>query len=203
MGGDSQGIGSLKQLIDAISACDRCELAKYRVKLVPGYGPPNAKIFVVGEAPGLEAESQRKPFVGMYEPVIAGWLDYLELRRKDIYITNAVKCVLRGRNGKVRRDGVGPVGRSLLACRHWLILELRLVKPKIVVTLGWAAIQSLLGVSSIVAFRQQGYWREVNDLFYFTLYHPASGQRGGITKMPDDTKEDLDRLRTLLEQVDC
>ena len=82
MGGDSQGIGSLKQLIDAISACDRCELAKYRVKLVPGYGPPNAKIFVVGEAPGLEAESQRKPFVGMYEPVIAGWLDYLELRRK-------------------------------------------------------------------------------------------------------------------------
>ena len=184
-------IGSLKELASAILVCQRCELNKYGSKPVPGDGPSNAKLFIVGEAPNREAELEGRPFVGWTGRIITQWLDYIGLSREEVYMTNAVKCVLREKHGKIRTNGLGPF--NLVDCQYWLKKELEIVNSKIIVTVGAAALNSLLN-TSVGKFHEEGFCQKVKGRFYCALFHPSRHS----VPLRDDDRKILDQVRSLL-----
>lgn len=192
-----QKIQCLEELANAIRDCDQCQLRERGSKPVPGHGAKDAKVFVVGEAPNREAELQGQPFVGGIERGLARRLEYLALRREEVYVTNAVKCVLRDKRGEVR-TGYGPSGEEILACRDWLLQEVRLVRPKILLTIGWAAAQSAFE-AAVGKVQNQGKWLTPGGRYGFALYHFA---RSGVD-LTDDDKKVLEELRLVLSQADC
>jgi len=191
-----QRIESLAELASFLGSCNKCELRGYGSKPVPGTGASNAKLFVVGEAPSYKAELERQPFVGWTGDYLARCLEYISLPREEVYMTNAVKCALREKTGNIRRNGHGPYGQHLLACHPWLEQELHIVNSKIVLAIGWAALNALLGIS-VGTFHQKGYCQEINGRFYCAIYHP--GRHSGVLREED--KKMLDQIRSLLSSA--
>jgi DNA polymerase len=183
---------SLPQLHVAIKGCNKCHLRKLGGRPVPGYGPIGASLFVVGEAPTDRAEAQGIPFVGWTGKVLSRWLEYLGLDRDKVYLTNAVKCALRDNKGRPRTDGYGP-GMEREDCRSWLAEELNLIKPRVVLLIGWAATESVLRMPIYrVEEYETGY--EAKGRRYFAVGHPGRGRQ----LLDEGTRVTLDRLRPFL-----
>jgi uracil-DNA glycosylase family 4 len=194
-------IRSVEELSARIAICDACDLARHRIRVVPGVGPIGATVFIVGEAPNGLAETRGYPFLGISGDVLDAWLSHLGLHRGQVYLTNAVKCRLRDSKGQPVSQ-YGPAGQQH-RCRRWLDIELKLIQPRVVVSLGWAAISALMPkCGSVSSFRKDGYYRKIGGLSYFALYHPsASARTYGTGAFSVDTRRDLDELRKLLDQV--
>lgn len=91
---------ALRSVVEGIRACEACQLRAYGSLLVAGYGPPRAKLFIIGIAPTVASERERKPFVGSPGFRLDCWLEYAGLTRSDAYVTNAIKCVPRTPRGE-------------------------------------------------------------------------------------------------------
>src|SRR5205823_11807184 len=111
-----------------------------------GAGPADARLMLVGEQPGDQEDLAGEPFVGAAGRVLAEALEQAGIDASRVYITNAVKHFKWTPKGK-RRIHERPNRAEVAACQHWLELELRLVKPSLVVALGATAAQALLGPS--------------------------------------------------------
>jgi uracil-DNA glycosylase family 4 len=186
-------LDSSLQLQAAIRRYNKCYLRELGGKPVPGYGPLGASLFIVGEAPNERAEAQNIPFVGWTGEVLSRWLENLGLDRDKVYMTNAVKCSLRDNKGRLRTDGLGPRGKELQECRGWLAEELNLIKPKVVLLIGWAATQSVLRMP-IYKAREYKTGYEAKDRRYFAIGHP--GRRG--VPLDKDSRVLLEQLRPFL-----
>lgn len=162
----------LGKLAKELDECKRCELTTFGGKPFVGIGNLNAKLLLVGEAPTSYAERQRRPLIGGTGSAIDKWLNYLGIEREQVFMTNAVKCVLRDKPNIARTNGYGPYGHQLSACRHWLKQEIEIVEPIIVLTVGAAALNSLIG-KSISVFHINGYCQQIGNRFYCAMYHPA------------------------------
>ena len=119
---------SLAQIALEVSTCTDCPLSENRTRAVPGEGPEDAEIMLIGEAPGFNEDQQGRPFVGAAGRVLEQLLASIDLRREDVYITNTVKC--RPSNN---RD---PLPGEMAACRRYLDRLMEVMSPKVVVTLG-------------------------------------------------------------------
>ncbi|MFB6266164.1 MAG: uracil-DNA glycosylase family protein [Halodesulfurarchaeum sp.] len=127
----------------AVDACTRCaDLVESRSRIVNGVGPLDADIVLVGEAPGVEEDARGEPFVGRSGEILDTGLEERGLDREAVRITNCVRC-----RPPENRD---PRTEELENCRRYLERELRLVDPKVVVTLGKVASEHLLGRSVAV-----------------------------------------------------
>jgi len=189
-----ESIVLLQELAKKVTVCGHCELGRLGSKPVPGKGSTNARIIFVGDAPNTQSERDGRPFVGWTGRALEQWLDYLGIPRHEVYVTNAVKCVLRESSGKADRSGYGPLSHWLLACQRWLDQERSLVEAKVIITVGAAALNSLLNVS-VSTFQAEGYSKKVKDRFYCALYHP--GRHTAV--LTDDEKKVLDEVRRLME----
>ncbi len=142
-------------------------------RIVFGEGPENAPIMLIGEAPGGQEEKEGRPFVGKAGKNLDGFLQTLELRREEIRISNVVKV----RPSKVSPRGAvsnRPPNREELAFfTPWLMEEIRLIQPKLIVTLGNTALQSLLGRDALIG-GMHGRITGCEEWRIFPLYHPAS-----------------------------
>jgi uracil-DNA glycosylase len=187
----------LKTLQNEMLLCNSCQLRKYGGQPMLGIGDINAKLFLIGEAPTVSAEKKGRPFVGGTGTAIEKWLEYLGLRTEEVFLSNAVKCVLRNPKGIARHDGYGPDGGELTGCKPWLIRELEIIKPEVILTVGWAAANSILG-KSVSAFHAGGYCQKIRDQHYCAMHHPARHPK----PMDDTDKKILDNIRTLLGGVD-
>jgi len=132
--------------------CDRCQgcaLATGRQQVVVGRGNPEARLMLIGEAPGADEDAQGQPFVGrsgqlLDQLLIAAGLD----PQRDLYICNAIKC----RPPANRR----PKPAELAACRPWLARQIGLIDPQLVVLVGATALEAVLGIKSgIIGLRGQ------------------------------------------------
>lgn len=155
---------SLSLVSDEARACTKCPLAETRTNAVPGEGPPDAAVVIIGEGPGRNEDAQGRPFVGAAGKQLDGLLAYAGLDRKDVYITNIVKC----RPPENRRPTVSEAD----ACRPYLERQLELLRPKVVVLLGDSALKRFLPDETLVSshgrlFKQAGF--EI-----FPTYHPAA-----------------------------
>jgi uracil-DNA glycosylase family protein len=115
-----------------LSACRRCDLWKHVTQAVPGAGPANASLLLVGEQPGDEEDLRGVPFVGPAGKVLDGALREVEIDRTQIYITNAVKHFKWEPRGK-RRLHRRPNTSEVSTCRGWLEQEIASVQPRVIV----------------------------------------------------------------------
>jgi uracil-DNA glycosylase family protein len=124
--------------------CTRCPLYRNATQVVPGEGPPRAPLMMVGEQPGNDEDLAGHPFVGSAGRMLDRAISDAGLKRKDIFVTNAVKHFKFEPRGK-RRLHKKPNAYEIERCKWWNNIERALVKPRLVVALGATAARSLLG----------------------------------------------------------
>ena len=144
--------------------CTQCKLAGTRTQVVYGVGNPNAGLMFIGEAPGRDEDLQGEPFVGRAGQLLTDIIKAMKLTRDDVYITNVVKCR--------PPENRNPEPDELEACRPYIRRQIAMIKPRVIVTLGKFALQSLLERSySITAAR--GQWLEYEGIKVMPTFHPA------------------------------
>jgi DNA polymerase len=182
----------LLELHGRIRACTACPLHATRTQAVPGYGPVTARIMAVGEAPGETEDREGKPFVGAAGRLLTQLLESVGLDRRDIYITNVIKCRPPG-----NRD---PEQLEVEACSHYLDEQVAMLHPQVILVLGRHALARLLpGAGSITKLHGQQVRR--GDRVYVPLYHPAAAlYNGGLLQTLQD---DMARVRGYLDEEEA
>jgi len=164
-----QRLQILAELHEGIRSCVKCPLYQSRTHAVPGEGDPQAAIMLVGEAPGEVEDRQGRPFVGPSGQFLSRLLEQNGLSREEVFITNSVKC--RPPNNRF------PHVKELEVCRqHWLLRQIELVDPKVIVLLGRAPLRQLLGEQGTVT-QLHGQFLRKDKRLYLIQYHPAAGLR--------------------------
>jgi uracil-DNA glycosylase family 4 len=136
---------SLKELENIVLNCHLCNLSKSRNRVVFGEGNPNSKIMFIGEAPGREEDIQGKPFVGRSGEILTKMIEnVLNIKREDVYITNIVKC-----RPPQNRD---PEIEEVESCKPYLLKQIEIINPTIIVTLGRIAFKYLLNNETPVSY---------------------------------------------------
>ena len=121
-------VAEMKKLNKQMSACRKCALRAECKQVVPGAGSAKAKIMFIGEAPGKKEDESGVPFVGAAGKFLDEMLGIIDLKREDVYIANAIKC-----RPPQNRD---PLPEEKEICREWLEKQIRVIQPKLIVTLG-------------------------------------------------------------------
>jgi len=152
--------------------CTRCELHQGRNQLVFGTGSPGAAIMLVGEGPGYDENRTGEPFTGDAGAILNGLLRRVELPRTDVYIANMVKCRPPGNRN--------PKEKEVAACVPFLHMQIRIVRPRVIVALGGVAGQYLSGESedARVGYLRKHDWMYCNDVTavqcpLVVTYHPS------------------------------
>lgn len=172
----------LQALAAEAADCTRCGLSSGRTNVVFGYGDPDAALMIVGEGPGQHEDEQGLPFVGRSGQLLDQLLAEIDLRREEnVYIGNVVKCRPPG-----NRD---PRQEEIDACKRYLREQLRLVDPKVVVTLGNFSSKLLLRTETgITKLRGTAY--EWWGRFLVPTFHPAAALRGS-SRVLDEMRADF------------
>jgi len=157
--------GTVEELAAEVRRCAACPLAKKRKNTVPGEGSARSGIVLVGEAPGAKEDAQGRPFVGSAGKLLAGLLKKNGLLREEVFITNTVKCRPPGNRP--------PKKEEMEACRPYLERQLRLLRPRLVCTLGNSPLHALVGAGLNIS-EVHGKLTEVGGLRFLPLYHPAA-----------------------------
>lgn len=158
-------------LRDAVAACRACSLCESRTQTVFGVGHPQARWMVVGEAPGEQEDLQGEPFVGPSGQLLDAMLRALALTRGDdgppeqrVYIANTLKCrPPRNRN---------PTPEEMLKCEPFLVRQIELVQPRIILAMGRFAVQALLRSSEPIG-KLRGRVHRYQGVPLVVTYHPA------------------------------
>jgi DNA polymerase len=157
-------LDQLGELGAIASACTKCRLAGTRTQVVYGSGSHTADLMFVGEAPGRDEDLQGEPFVGRAGQLLTDIIKAMRLTRADVYISNVVKCR--------PPENRNPEPDELDACRPYILRQIELIQPKVVVALGRFALQSLTQKSySITAVR--GEWLEHQGVRIMPTFHPS------------------------------
>jgi uracil-DNA glycosylase len=155
---------SLAQVAQEVAICTRCELHRTRKQSVPGEGPANSEIMLIGEGPGFHENEQGRPFVGAAGKFLEELLAQAGLKRSDVWIGNVVKCRPPG-----NRD---PQPEELAACDAYLERQISAINPKIIITLGRFSMGKYLTGAKISAVH--GQMRRVGNRFVIPMFHPAA-----------------------------
>lgn len=179
---DPAEIDDLDGLRGAASACTGCGLYRDATQTVFGDGPAGASVVMVGEQPGDREDLAGEPFVGPAGTLLDRALREAGIPRDEVYLTNVVKHFKFEPRGK-RRIHQRPTVGEIRACRPWLDAELRVIRPKLVVTLGATAARALLG-SSFRVSRHRGEALDWEDgMRLVPTVHPSS-----VLRAPDDRR---------------
>jgi uracil-DNA glycosylase family 4 len=178
-----------EEVVSRIHACTRCRLHAGRTNAVPGEGPLDARLVVVGEGPGANEDAQGRPFVGRAGELLNDILAAIDCPRDTVYIANVVKCR--------PPDNRKPQGDEMEACMPYLHRQLALIRPKVVLAMGATAAEALLQTrSSLGQLRNKVHDYRGTPLV--VTYHPAALLRNPNWKRP--TWDDVRIARQLLDQ---
>jgi len=179
----------LADLAREAAGCTRCPLAAQRTQVVFGVGDPEADLMFVGEAPGRDEDLRGEPFVGRSGRLLDRLMhEELGVGRDRCYIANVVKCR--------PPDNRDPKADEIATCRPYLEAQLRLIRPKVVVTLGNFSTRLLLGTDlGITKVRGRSY--PVGDWHLVPTYHPAAALRSGGVVVAE-MRADLIRAKQLV-----
>jgi uracil-DNA glycosylase family 4 len=186
-----------EKLVEEIRNCRKCPLYATRKNPVPGEGPLSARVMLVGEAPGRKEDEEGRPFVGMAGKLLTTILESKGIPRRSVYITNVVKCRPPG-----NRD---PKPEEIKACLPFLIRQIRLIKPKVIVALGRISGKTLFETAGLRwrgISRERGVPRRARiagvEVFLLATYHPAAAiYNPGLRPL---LEEDIGRIPGLLEE---
>lgn len=170
---------TLEKIREDIGDCTRCKLCEQRTNIVFGVGNPKAELVFVGEGPGRDEDIQGEPFVGRAGQLLTQMIEAMGLKRWDVYICNVVKC--RPPENRL------PEKDEIEICSPFLLRQLDVIKPKVVVALGSCAVQTLLQTKQgITGLR--GKFLPFRGTKLMATYHPAYLLRNPPAK-PDVWKD--------------
>src|SRR5215470_10821233 len=155
---------TLLKIREDLGDCKRCKLHKTRHTIVFGDGNPKAQLIFVGEGPGADEDAQGLPFVGRAGKLLTQMIEAMGLQRKDVYICNVVKCR--------PPENRAPEPDEVATCSPYLLRQIDVIRPKVIVCLGAVAAKTLLETNrGITQFR--GQWLEWRGHKLMATYHPA------------------------------
>jgi uracil-DNA glycosylase family 4 len=186
--GDEDTVARLQVLADEAAECARCELSRGRTKSVFARGTPDTDLVFVGEGPGFHEDQEGLPFVGRAGQLLDRMVAAMGYARDHVYICNIVKCR--------PPDNRTPLPAEAAACAHYLVPQLDLVQPKVIVALGRCAAENLNVVPP--AGRWRGIWGEWRGIPVMPTYHPAFLLRSPQFKKP--VWEDLQAVLQVLNR---
>jgi uracil-DNA glycosylase family 4 len=185
---DVAQLPTLADIAEHVAGCTRCALYKSATHHVPGEGNPTADLLCVGEAPGVQEEEQGRPFVGEAGELFTKILGAIQLSRGDVYLCNVLKHRPPG-----SRD---PLPDEVFACQPYLLRQIELVRPRVILALGRFAAQTLLQTTAgIGALR--GRIHRFHGVPLIVTYHPSALLRNESWKRP--TWEDVKLARRILD----
>ncbi len=166
---------SLEELNYQVYACKKCRLWQGAKHGVPGEGPVNAKVMFVGQNPGAEEDETGRPFVGRAGKFLTKTLAEYGIKREDVYITNIVK--------HTSPENRKPFADEVAACLPYLITQIEIIKPKIIVLLGATAKET----------------PRVAGIEYIEIIHPSAAMR--FTKMREKFRQQIADLAKRIQQI--
>ncbi len=162
----------LAKLRGPVLACALCpHLVTSRTQVVFGVGNPEAEIMFVGEAPGADEDMVGEPFVGKAGKLLTLIIETMGLRRSDVYIANVLKCrpdMPPGEAGNRK-----PTLAEVDTCKPYLIQQIEIIQPRVIIGLGATAMEALLGKGEVVITTLRGQWREFMGIPLMPTYHPS------------------------------
>jgi DNA polymerase len=183
---------TLDELRAELGDCRRCKLWHGRTHIVFGVGHPQARLMFVGEGPGRDEDLQAEPFVGRAGQLLTEIITKgMKLRREDVYIANVIKCR--------PPENRNPEPDEIAACQPFLLRQIDIVRPRVLVALGTFAAQTLLGVKTPIS-RLRGNWFDYHGVQLMPTLHPAY-----LLRNPNDKKlvwEDIKKVMRALEDAE-
>jgi len=181
----------LDELYETYTSDAICHLGFKRTNIVYGDGNANADLMFVGEAPGEEEDKQGKPFVGRSGQLLNKALNHVKINRENVYITNVVKC--RPPNNRA------PLPHEMEICKTlFLDKQIKIIQPKIIVTLGATASNALLG-EAIKITKIHGIRIDKDNLVIIPIYHPAYVLRNQT--LLNSWVQDFEKIKIELESL--
>jgi DNA polymerase len=168
-------------LAQVVAACTRCGLRAGCKQTVFGVGDPEARWLFVGEAPGADEDEQGEPFVGRAGQLLNAMIAAVGLKREEVYIANVLKCRPPG-----NRD---PQPQEVAYCEPFLVRQIELIRPRLIVALGRHAAHSLLKTELALA-KLRGQRLSYHDTPLVVTYHPAY-----LLRSPADKRKAWQDLR--------
>lgn len=183
-------LDSVEEIARKVKKCTRCPLYETAANGVPGEGSPKAELVCVGEAPGAREDETGRPFVGPAGQLLTKILAAIDLTREDVFICNVLKHRPPGNRN--------PRPEEVEACSPYLIRQLELIKPKVIVAFGTFAAQTLLQTKTPIG-QLRGLVHRYHGIPLIVTYHPAALLRNPAWKRP--TWEDVKLARRILDST--
>ncbi len=179
---------SLEELREAIGDCQRCKLAPHRTNLVFGVGNPRARLVFVGEGPGADEDAKGEPFVGRAGQLLTEIITKgMRLARSDVYIANVIKCRPPGNRN--------PEPDEVASCEPFLVRQIELIAPEVIVALGKFAAQTLLRTKTPIT-QLRGRWFDYHGIRLMPTFHPAY-----LLRNPADKRLVWQDIRQVMERL--
>ena len=189
--------GLLAVVRERVAACTKCtHLACSRTQTVFGVGNPDADLMFIGEAPGADEDQQGEPFVGRAGQLLTRILKAMNFAREDVYIANILKCRPDMPAGSFGNRP--PTPTEMQTCRPYLLEQIDIIQPSVLVALGAVAVEGLLGTRA--AMRElRGRWHTYNSIPLMITYHPAYLLRNQAPSEKRKVWEDMLQVMERLE----
>jgi uracil-DNA glycosylase len=176
-----------RKMAAEVSTCNRCPLHENRSRSVFGTGNPFAELMVIGEGPGEEEDKQGLPFVGKSGQLLDKILGAAGFsRQENVYIANIVKC-----RPPENRE---PTPEERATCSPFLLLQIELIQPSIIILLGATALKGLIDPNGKIT-QVRGKWMEWNDIQVMPTYHPSA-----LLRNPDLKKDVWEDMKLVVQK---
>ncbi len=156
----------MESIVEEIRQCTRCPLCATRNKVVPGEGPLNAKIIIIGEGPGEENDKTGRPFVGRGGQILDRFLMQVGLNREELYLTNIIKCRMP--------HNATPSKNIVEKCITFLDAQIKVISPKVIITLGLPAAKAILDNATLKLSDLKNRVFQRGNIKVICTYHPSS-----------------------------
>ncbi len=183
-------------LDDKVAACEKCpHLAASRTHTVFGVGNPDAEFLFVGEAPGRDEDAAGEPFIGRAGSFLTRLIKLMGFKRENVYIANVLKC----RPDTVERTGNRkPEPEEMERCLPYLKEQIKIIKPKVIITLGATAVEGLFG-EKVKITQERGRVRRFERIPVVLTYHPSYVLRNPTTETREDVWDDICKAMELAD----
>ena len=182
---------------ERVGACTKCaHLACSRTQTVFGVGNPDADLMFIGEAPGADEDQQGEPFVGRAGQLLTRILKAMNFAREDVYIANILKCRPDMPSGSFGNRP--PTQTEMQTCRPYLVEQIDIIQPSVLVALGAVAVEGLLGTRATMR-ELRGRWHTYNSIPLMITYHPAYLLRN---QAPSEKRKVWEDMLQVLERLE-
>jgi uracil-DNA glycosylase family 4 len=188
----------LARVSERVRACTKCaHLACSRTQTVFGVGNPDADLMFIGEAPGVDEDRQGEPFVGRAGQLLTRILKAMNFKRDDVYIANILKCRPDMPAGSFGNRP--PTPTEMQTCQPYLVEQINIIQPSVLVALGAVAVEGLLGTRATMR-ELRGRWHAYNGIPLMITYHPAYLLRNQAPSEKRKVWEDMLQVLARLQQ---